>query len=140
MNITFILVISSLLIYSTYTDIKSRCVMMIPIYICFFIAAVEYYFPQQDTLISMWGLVPGAILLIIGNASKGAIGSGDAYIVMVIGIFMGLKTTFEILMIGSVISALYCIFIIVTKGKDSKDSIPFVPFIFSGFLGVLIFG
>ena len=140
MNITFVLVISLLLVYSTYTDIKGRYVMMVPIYACFLIAIIEYFLPQRNASINIWGLIPGVVLLMIGKVSKGAIGSGDAYIVMVIGIFMGLKVTFEILMIGSVIAALYCIYMIAAKGKDCKDSIPFVPFIFSGFLGVLMFG
>lgn len=139
-NIEYKIVLLILLTYSSYTDIKNRVVMMIPIYVCFFIAIIGLIFPMENEDISLIGIVPGIIILLIGMATKGAIGDGDAYLIMIIGMFMGMRNAFYILLTGSVISAIYALTIIFLKGKSKKEVIPFVPFILSGYLGVLLIG
>lgn len=139
MNVSHKIIILFLLAYSAYTDIKERYVMMVPIYMCFFISILGYFIPNKGEVIDLWGIIPGILLLIIGMVSKGSIGDGDVYIVMIVGLMMGLRNTLTVLLIGSVLSAIYCLFELVAKGKNKKDSIPYIPFILSGYLGMLIF-
>lgn len=140
MNIAYKIVLLILLTYSSYTDIKNKSVMMIPVYACFFIGVMSLIFPTKEGAISLIGVIPGTVLLLIGMATEGAIGDGDAYIVMIIGIFLGMKESILILLIGSFAAAVYGLFAICHKKKDKNETIPFVPFILTGYLGALLIG
>jgi len=112
--------------------------MMLPVYICFFVGLMGYFFPMEGELVTPIGIFPGVLMLLFGKITDGGVGDGDAYIIMALGLFMGLRNTLNILLISSLISTVYCIFIIKKEGRDKKSSIPFAPFILSGYLGILI--
>ena len=133
-------IILLVLVYSTYTDIKTRKVMMIPILGCYFLALLEYFLPIGQNCVSIIGILPGIMLIPISIVSKGELGMGDVYLTIAIGLFMGIKGTLEILMIASGIAAVYSLIMLILKKVDRKTRMPFVPFILSGYLGILIIG
>ena len=140
MSTVYKILLLILLIYSSYTDIKTKKVMMVPVWGCALIAIIEIIFPTEEGGMSFLGALPGMIFLIISFVTKGALGSGDAYLAIVIGMFLGAKNTVIIFMIASVLAAVYSLIMLAAKRIDRKGSIPFVPFILSGYLGILVLG
>ncbi|MEE1319315.1 MAG: A24 family peptidase [Ruminococcus sp.] len=80
------------------------------------------------------------ILAIISLLSKGGIGMGDVKLFTTLGLVTGLYCTFNTLLYGLVICALFSLLLMVSKRKKAKDKVPFAPFIFVGFLVTLILG
>lgn len=114
----------------SYTDIMGRYV---DIRIILAAMIIELFL----TPIKISGIIP-AIILIVFNLIKRGIGSGDILITFVVGIFYGLYDTLQMMTISFAIVFIYGIYIWVFKNKDIKYKIPFVPFIFMGFVIVRI--
>jgi leader peptidase (prepilin peptidase) / N-methyltransferase len=84
------------------------------------------------------GFSLGLILIILNPITKGQIGIGDGLIVSCIGLCFGFTETALILMISLFISAIFSLFLLVVKKVNRNYTIPFIPFILIGYLGVLI--
>lgn len=81
------------------------------------------------------GSIPGIVLLLLGKLSKEAIGYGDGFLVVIIGMSMGFWEG-----MGSLLTAFFGIFVaagyIFMKEKRSKGrEIAFVPFLLMGMAG-----
>ncbi len=91
--------------------------------------------------ISIWsrlaGLSLGILLLILNKISRGQIGTGDGLIVSIIGAGMGFNHIAFILAYGLFGSAVFSIGLILFHKAGRKVTIPFIPFVFLGYLGVL---
>lgn len=138
MDLTVKMIVLILLIYSTYTDIKSKEIMMIPVYICILISVAGTVMEGNISIISFEGAVPGILMLIASFLTKGAIGEGDAYLILAIGLMVGIRNVVVILLIGSVFAMLYGVFLLFFRKAKRKDTISYVPFILTGFIGVML--
>lgn len=82
----------------------------------------------------------GGILLIISLLSKGSLGIGDSLIFVVSGVFLGLCNNLILLLISLGISAVASIILMITLKLKGKSRIPFLPFILSGYICLLLLG
>lgn len=85
------------------------------------------------------GILLGGILLIIHWFSKGQIGLGDVIVVSILGGSLGFYLCSGILMFSLFLSAILSLVLIVFKRVKRKTTIPFTPFLFIGYVGVLVF-
>ena len=87
------------------------------------------------------GLAIGfGLLSVVSVVTKQALGFGDAKLFAVIGITLGSFGTYSVLFFSIVISALASVGLLIFKKRSRKDSIPFGPCIFTGYLLTLILG
>lgn len=81
--------------------------------------------------------IPGAMFWLLGFISGEKVGYGDGWLLVMIGLFMGLWKCFLILMIGLVSGSIVVLTLLVFK-KVSKDyCLPFAPFLLFG-MGVVV--
>lgn len=80
------------------------------------------------------GVVPGIVLWIISMMPGNRIGSGDSYVLMVLGIHSGLWRVLNCLLYGTVFCALVGGIFLVLRKKSRKDTLPFLPFLTAGFV------
>lgn len=86
------------------------------------------------------GMLPGALLLLIGKLGKEAVGYGDGLIVAVIGIYAGLWDTFGLLL-GALTAAAVTGSLLLICGRGTvKTELPFVPFLLAAYVGGTFIG
>lgn len=128
--------ISILLGIGSVLDIKTR---EIPDWISVFIAlfAVINFRPEN-----LWGLVVAAIFFVTALVT-GKIGGGDVKLIAALSVVCGLWGSFALLLFAQIsILVFYAgnYFFCKLNGKTADKSLPFVPFIFIGYLcSALIF-
>ena len=137
MDSTYKVIILVLLAYCSLTDIKTRKVMMIPIWTCYVVAIIGMIFPTLGDEVTLFGTLPGIVLLIISLLSEGAIGAGDAYLAITIGVFFGAKFVLGNLFLSSLCASGFSLIMLVMRKIDRKEKIPFVPFMLGGYVLVL---
>lgn len=92
--------------------------------------------------LSIWdccgGVAVGALIIGISLLTEGKIGMGDGFLLCVTGIGLGFWTNLELLAFALFAAAIVSIFLLTFRLADRKKSIPFVPFLFLSFLGLIV--
>lgn len=128
--------ISILLVIGSVKDIITR---EIPDWISVFVAlfAVINFRPEN-----LWGLVAAAIFFVTALVT-GKIGGGDVKLIAALSVVCGLWGSFLLLLFAQISMLIFYAgnyFFCKLNGKTADKSLPFVPFIFIGYLcSALIF-
>ena len=127
--------ISILLGIGSYMDIKTR---EIPNWISVIVAMTAVINFRLDNL---WGLIVAVIFFSVALAT-GKIGGGDVKLIAALSVVCGLWGSFALLLFAQIsMLVFYAGKYIFCKinGKTAEKSLPFVPFIFIGYLVTKIF-
>jgi leader peptidase (prepilin peptidase)/N-methyltransferase len=73
------------------------------------------------------GAVPGAALAAGSAISRGKIGMGDAMVFLVSALYLGFRTNLLLFIAAMMISALYAMFLLISRRGTAGDSFPFLP-------------
>ena len=122
--------ISILLCIGSYKDIKTR---EIPNWISIIIALTAVINFRLDNL---WGLIVAVIFFSVA-LSTGKIGGGDVKLIAALSVACGLWGSFALLLFAQISMLIfYGVSAVVQKlrGKTADKALPFVPFIFIGYL------
>ncbi len=122
--------ISILLGIGSYKDIKTR---EIPNWISVIIAlSAIINFDLED----LWGIIVAVIFFSVALAT-GKIGGGDVKLIAALSVVCGLWGSFALLLFAQIFMLIfYGVSVIVQKlrGRTAAPCLPFVPFIFIGYL------
>ncbi|MBQ9031932.1 MAG: hypothetical protein IJ106_10860 [Parasporobacterium sp.] len=80
------------------------------------------------------GIAPGLVLLILGFASREAVGYGDGLLICVTGIFLGGSGNFLLLLFSLLLAAFGSVLLMILKIRRRTDRIVFAPFVLGGYL------
>ena len=84
------------------------------------------------------GCLVGVFVIILSKLTHGKIGMGDAFLLCITGLGLGFWGNLELFCFGLLFAAIISIFLLIFRIADRKMSIPFVPFLFAGYV-VLLF-
>lgn len=84
------------------------------------------------------GLTVGLTTMLISKVTAGKIGMGDGILLCVTGIGLGFWNNLELFGIALFLAAILSIFLLIFRMADKKKSIPFIPFLFAGYL-IIVF-
>lgn len=84
------------------------------------------------------GAVIGIALFIISKCTKEAIGYGDSWLILLLGIHVGGLRVLQILFAASFVSAVCSLFYLWKRHWKRSATIPFVPFLALAYLGEMI--
>ncbi|MCM1467598.1 MAG: prepilin peptidase [Alistipes sp.] len=138
MKILYILEILFLII-ETVKDIKTQTLELGEL--LFFLAAgflLRLFWFHDDLGGIVLGMSVGMILLGISFLSGEALGYGDGMVVLVTGVFCGIKITLVTIGIAFLVMSVLAICVFIKKGFYYKTKVPFVPCILAGFLGGML--
>ena len=118
----------------TITDIRTNTISRIYSICCglvlLLLSILSTNISFTDILISAF---PGLCLLLLGIATRQAIGYGDGIATMIIGICVGLNRCFIICLIAFLIAAIVsCIKLM--ERHPIKSTLPFIPFLLLAFI------
>lgn len=100
---------------------------------------------QQDMILLLVikrfaGLVLCVVMFyVLSRLTKDGIGMGDVKIIAVMGWMLGFSLTILSVMFSLIICSIVACFLLVSKKKDKNDKIPFGPFLFLGYISLLLF-
>jgi leader peptidase (prepilin peptidase)/N-methyltransferase len=131
-NLLICFIFLMFMLFFTITDLLC---MLVPnkIIIAALISGVllKLLFPQYGSLIQgLWAALLGLIImLIIHWQSRGSMGAGDAKLMAVCGLMLGWKAVLLVILLSSVIGAIFSVFLLLTRKNSRNPSFPYVPFI-----------
>ncbi len=87
--------------------------------------------------ISVWdmlgGMAVGGIVFLFAHFSGEKIGKGDAFLIMICGLFLGLWQTLLLVWVSLMLAGLMGM-VMLLKGKGRKYEMPFIPFLLTGYI------
>lgn len=84
------------------------------------------------------GAVIGGLLLMVSRITKEAIGYGDSWLILLIGLHLGMWDVLRVLLWASVLAGVCSVFFLWVKKWNRTASLPFIPFIAISYLGVIL--
>ncbi len=92
---------------------------------------------QQSLSEMAGGMLVGGGVLLLSFLTRESIGKGDGLLLMVTGLYLGMRQNMLLLLIGIFLAGICALFLFVFGKKRKKDDIPFIPFLFAGYLCML---
>jgi leader peptidase (prepilin peptidase)/N-methyltransferase len=130
-----------LLIICTIEDCKHKKIVTWHLLILLPFLCLDLWFNADVTLISrLLGLAIGGIFLLLSKLTKEQIGIGDAYIIAAIGLMLGGVKCLEVITYSFFISSVVAIVLMIIFHFSRKKTIPFIPFLLSGFIFSVVLG
>ena len=137
------------LVIFALTDLKSFTVpnRLLGIFAAARLALIplEYFFQAEAFWAVMRDCFIGAaacfiILLFISFVSRGGIGMGDVKLMALTALTAGAYGAFNTLLFGLLACALFAVAALLFGKKNMKDKVPFVPFLYIGFVISIVLG
>ena len=125
----------SFLAWNTWTDIRRK---QISLSVTAFFGAAGLVMAVYRGQISWEVLISfaiGGIFLALGILTGGAVGMGDGWILLALGTVLTLKEYLTVLLTGMFCCAGWAVFLLMFRRSGKETEIPFVPFLFLGYLG-----
>lgn len=82
-------------------------------------------------------MLPGAAFWLISLMTAEKVGYGDGWILVMIGLFTGLRRCFLILLVGLMAESTVVLILLAVRKISTDREVPFVPFLLMG-MGVVI--
>ena len=100
--------------------------------------AMQLLSGELTVLQMLCGAIPGLGLLLAARITRQAVGYGDGALLLIPGLFLGLLPTVLLLLCALLIAAGTGIFLMAVKRWKKKQELPFVPFLYAGYILVLL--
>ncbi|MDD5935925.1 MAG: prepilin peptidase [Clostridiales bacterium] len=128
-----------LLLLCTIEDIRKKKIIIWHLLLVVPFLIVDIIFNTIVTCNLSWierlcGLGIGMIFMVLSKLTKGQVGMGDGYLIAVFGIMLGAWRNLEIITYSFLASAVISIILLSFFHFGKKRTIPFIPFLFFGFL------
>jgi leader peptidase (prepilin peptidase)/N-methyltransferase len=100
---------------------------------------IELARPSEIKLIErIFGILLGLFFVILSKVTRGQIGIGDGYVLCAIGLILGIGKCVILLSYAFLLTSVVSIVLLVFFRWNRKRTIPFVPFLFMGYLGCIL--
>lgn len=90
-------------------------------------------FQNQSIFTMLTGVFSGSLILLFSYLSKGKIGMGDGIVLMLTGLYLGLKENILLMLISFLAAGAWGLFLVTVRHTKKSERIPFVPFLFLGY-------
>ena len=99
---------------------------------------VLFLFCNTESVISrLGGMLIGALFFGISKWTKEAIGYGDSWLILLLGIYLGSRKLLQVLFVASLAAGLCSLFFLWKRRWKRSATIPFVPFLTAAYMGVV---
>lgn len=133
------IIIGLMLLLCSYSDCKKKTIslqMIIMMGVAVFCVAFTGSNPNFFSRIA--GAFIGILLLLAGKLTGESIGYGDAWIVLLLGIQMGVVRVLTVLFWAALLAGMCSLFLLWKCGWRRTATLPFIPFLTVGYVGVML--
>lgn len=132
-------VVVSMLTLCSAEDMKRKQIRLNPV-LLFGILGIFFHMLWRVQSIEniLLGMSVGVVLLMLSVLTGGRIGAGDAVLLIVTGIYLGLEQNLQLFFSGLSLCGMWALGLLILRKKSRKDSIPFVPFLLAAYMGMLV--
>lgn len=125
------------LLLCSLTDVRTKKISL-RLLIGMSVAMICLRLLQQDFKIvsTAGGLFCGGIFCLISRFTGEAIGYGDSWIILLLGLYLGFEKQLTLLMIAFLCAGLFALIGLLRQKWSQTASIPFVPFLTAAYIGV----
>ena len=113
----------------------------IPMSLLFIMSAGITIFAIYCKDITIWyrlaGGALGMMLFVVSTVTKEAIGYGDSWLILLLGVYLGIFRVLQLLFAASILAVLFAVFYLCVRKWNRKATLPFVPFLTIAYLGVM---
>lgn len=123
--------------FAAAADLRKRSIPVIPVIVfaAVLIGLRYLYFRQNIELTAILaGMIPGAFFFLISAVSRGAAGSGDALLILLLGLVIGFWDTGMICFLALTLCGLSGLGMMVMGKAGKKTQLPFVPFLLTAYV------
>ncbi|ROR23669.1 leader peptidase (prepilin peptidase)/N-methyltransferase [Mobilisporobacter senegalensis] len=142
MNIydTFVqILLGVILVISSIKDIKRRRISMSIIVPGIIILLICLPFRNNISIVNgLFGTIVGISMIGIGRLSRWQIGMGDGIVLILTGIGLGFWENAFLFLYALLLIFLFSVILLFLKKITKKTTLPFIPFIFLGYIGVIL--
>ena len=83
------------------------------------------------------GVILGLLLLLVSKCSKEAVGYGDSWILLFLGLHMGGMKMLRLLFLASATAGIWSFFFLWRRKWNKDATLPFLPFVVLSYIGVV---
>lgn len=128
----------SFLLWTAVLDFRSRKLPVCMLAFLNLLAVVwQFYqlFGQKgDIRMLLGGIGVGAVFLLISRMTGEGVGYGDSWMILILGIYLGLWKLLEVLAGTCLLLAIASIICLTVRKMSRRCTLPFVPFLAAGYL------
>ncbi len=99
---------------------------------------LHLFFWNQSIYTMLLGMLPGIGLLGLSRLTKGKIGMGDGLVFMLTGLYLGLSENLLLMCISFFLAGIWGILLLVVGHCGKNERMPFVPFLFLGYILMMV--
>ena len=132
-------VIFLLLVMCSISDFKKKTMPAV-LLIIFSITVLGFAIFGDSVGVRLWvgGAILGMLFLLISKCTKEAIGYGDSWLILLLGIQLGSLEAIGVLFAASLLAAVSSLFFLWKCNWKRDTSLPFVPFLCISYLGAML--
>ena len=85
----------------------------------------------------LWGGMLGIVFFLISKYTKEAVGYGDSWIILLLGVYLGRMEALKVLLLAAIGAAVFALFCLWKQHWKRNVTIPFVPFLVAAYAGAM---
>lgn len=103
----------------------------------------EYFVSRETFLASLVASGAGScgclvLFYILARLTKEGIGMGDVKLIAAVGWILGITSTLFVVLASMILCSLYAMILLLGKKKNKNDTLPFGPFLYFGYIILLL--
>lgn len=122
----------------SFCDIRKKQLPIIYLTIMSGVSLLTLICQEGNIIYNLFGAFVGILFLVTSKVTKEAIGYGDGWMILNLGLWLGVYRLLHALFWGSLVAGMYALFFLWRKRWRRSETIPFVPFLAVGCMGVLL--
>ncbi len=120
-------------------DCKKREIPVVLLILLGVVVLLSLFLCREKSLLARaGGAAVGLLLFLISKCTKEAIGYGDSWLILILGVYMGGVEVLEVLFVASLAAGICSLVVLWKAGWKRTTTIPFAPFLSIAYLGVML--
>lgn len=127
-----------LLIICAYWDCRKKQIPVALLLLMTGIVIVSLFCKEESIYSKIGGALIGILFFAVSRCTKEAIGYGDSWIILNLGIVLGLYKLIQVVFWAAFAAGIFSLFLLWKHKWKKRETVPFVPFLTFACLGVMV--